>query len=376
MNLTGAILGSLLAGFILLPFLGSRGSLVLTSTVIFASGIALVLAAAPVTRRRATAVAILSAVFLGAGAVIGDPFTAFLKVHYPEDQLVWREESVQATVSVHRRGPRYALFVEGNHQASDAGEMVSVHRRIGHLGLVVHPDPKRVLVIGLGGGATAGAASVHEGVQVDVVELSRAVVRGAEFFTHINHNLLKRPNVHVRVDDGRNYLMTTTQKYDVITADIIVPIFAGSTNLYSADYFALVRRALTPGGVFVQWVSGTEAEYKTIARTFLSVFPEATVWDDGTKLLGSNAPIRLRPEDFERKRQIPGRQFALDDAGIPSFESLAGLFRAGPADLRAFVGSGPILTDNWPLVEYFLSLPRHRDIDLAPLRGDVGPYLR
>jgi spermidine synthase len=181
--------------------------------------------------------------------------------------------------------------------------------------------------------------------------------------------------VRLRVDDGRNYLMLTPRRYDVITADVIIPIFAGSGNLYSQEYFTLMRRALNRGGLVVQWVAGTEAEYKTIARTFLSVFPQTTVWGDGTLLLGSIEPLQIRRSDFERKAQSPGRAEGLRDLGFDSFETLKKSFVAGPTELAVFVGDGEVLTDDRPLAEYFLSLPRDRQPDLASMRGDVTRYI-
>jgi spermidine synthase len=236
--------------------------------------------------------------------------------------------------------------------------------------MVVHPEPREALVIGLGGGATAGAVSIHKGAQVDVVELSAAVVKGARHFTHVNHDVLERPNVRLLVDDGRNHLLLSGKRYDVITADLILPIHAGSGNLYSAEYFTLVRNALKDDGLALQWVWGTEAEYKTIMRTFLRVFPDATLWWDGSLMIGSKKPLVLRQSDFEWKRQA--RAEALHDLGVTSFEQLKAVYVAGPNEMRRFVGRGPILTDDRPLVEYFLSLPRDRDIDLRGLqRGDV-----
>jgi len=126
----------------------------------------------------------------------------------------------------------------------------------------------------------------------------------------------------------------------------------------------------------LQWVAGTDAEYKTIARTFLSVFPEATAWMDGTLLIGPLEPLQLRKSDFDRKLQFPGRAQGAHDLGTETFEQLLSFYRAGSADLKTFLGSGPILTDDRPLVEYFLSLPRDRDADLEPLRSsDVQRYV-
>jgi spermidine synthase len=160
-----------------------------------------------------------------------------------------------------------------------------------------------------------------------------------------------------------------------VTADVILPIYAGSGNLYSAEYFSLVRSVLKPGGIVLQWCAGTEAEYKLIARTFMSVFPNTSVWGDGTLLVGQVEPLRLRRSDFEWKLQVPGRAQGLRDLGLDTFDELVAFYRAGPDELRAFVGDVPILTDDRPLVEYFLSLPRAGDADLSGLRGNVSQYL-
>ena len=114
--------------------------------------------------------------------------------------------------------------------------------------MVLHPSPADALVIGLGGGATSGAVSQHPGATVQIVELSEGVRRAAPFFAHISYEVLKQPNVRMRVDDGRNFLLLSGEKFDVITADIIQPIHAGAGNLYSREYFTLVRKALKPGG--------------------------------------------------------------------------------------------------------------------------------
>jgi spermidine synthase len=170
-------------------------------------------------------------------------------------------------------------------------------------------------------------------------------------------------------------MMLTPRRYDVVTADVIFPIFAGSGNLYSVEYFRLMRNVLNRGGIALQWVAGTEAEYKTIARTFVSVFPETTAWVEGGLLVGSVEPLRLRRSDFVWKLKMPGRAKGLHDLNVETFDSLLAAFTAGPDELRAFVGSGPLLTDDRPLTEYFLSLPRDRDPDLTLLKGDVRRYV-
>ena len=376
LNVAGAIAGSLAAGFFLLPILGSRAAIILLGTLAFGSGLALLWISELKTPGRVAIGLAASAVFAVAAWLSPDAFVQFVEQRYRRQEIVWREEGVEATVVVHKAANHeLSLTVNGNHEASTGGVMTYVHRRIGHLPMALHPFARTALVIGMGGGATAGAVSIHDGVDVDVVELAGAVVRGARFFDTINYGVLSRPNVHLRVDDGRNYLMLTRRRYDIVTADVIHPIFAGSGNLYSREYFQLLRQVLNPGGLVLQWAAGTEAEYKAIARTFVSVFPETTVWVDGSLLVGSLEPLQLRRAEFEAKLGLPGRARGLHDLGIESFDKLVTTFVAGPDELRAYVGPGPILTDDRPLTEYFLSLSRDKNPDLSSLKGDVKRYV-
>ena len=88
--------------------------------------------------------------------------------------------------------------------------------------------------------------------QVDVIELSESVIAAAPFFGVANMDVLARPNVHISIDDGRNFLLRNRQAYDVVTADVVHPYDAGATNLYSVEYFELVTRSLKPDGIMVQ----------------------------------------------------------------------------------------------------------------------------
>jgi len=376
LNVAGAIVGSLAAGFILLPRFGSRATLVGLAGLALMSAIVLLVASTRSRPARLVAAVVLVAVFVGGVRLTPDPFDAFLAQRYRGDTILWKREAIQGTVSVHEHGSALSLHVNGNHQASTSPGMASAHHRIGHLPMAVHPDARRALVIGLGGGATAGAVSLHDGVQLDIVELSPEVAMAAgRFFRGINFDVLRKPHARLIVDDGRNHLLLTDARYDVVTADVILPIHAGSGNLYSAEYFQLVRQALRPGGLVLQWVAGTEAEYTLIMRTFLSVFPETTLWFDGSLMLGSVEPLRLKKEEFDWKLAVPGRREALAAAGLHSFEDLLDAYLAGPDEMRAYVGEGPVLTDDRPMVEYFLSLPRDGTVDLQGVGGDVRRHV-
>ncbi len=373
-NVLGGIAGAVVGGFVLLPRLGSRRALIVLAALYLLTSLALFL-----PRRRWLPALALVALFAGAARLVPDPFEVTLaRRHGQNERIFWREEGVQTSVSIHTGAFRgWLMYLDGLHQASDGPEMVKLHRLIGHLPMVLHPNPKRALVVGLGGGATPGAVSQHDS-DVQVIELSDSVRKGAEFFRHVNYDLLNRPNVRLRVDDGRNFLSLTAERFDVATADLIQPIHAGAGNLYSREYFTLVRDALAEGGLALQWIGQRpDTQYKLIMRTFLEVFPHTTLWLDGQLMVGSLQPLTLTPALVDHKRARPETRLALDDIGLDSFETLASWYVAGPDELRRFVGAGPVLTDDRPLVEYHRSLPANDPpVDLAGLRGDVQTLIR
>lgn len=369
-NVVGGIAGAILGAFLLLPLLGSRRALITLAALYLLTGAGLLWRLG----RRGGAVVVTAAFALGA-AIVPDPLNAALvRRHGPGERVLWSEEGIQTSVSIHanRSGGRL-MYLDGLHQASDVPDMVRLHRLIGHLPMVLHPKPTRTLVVGLGGGATPGAASQHD-TDVLVVELSDSVRKGADFFRHVNYDILRRPNVRIRLDDGRNFLTLTGRRFDVVTADLIQPIHAGAGNLYSREYFQLVRNVLADGGLVLQWIGHRqESHYKLIMRTFLDVFPETTLWFDGQLMVGTLAPLRIAPATLAAKRQRPDTRAALDAVGLDGFEALKSWYTAGPAELRRFVGTGPVLTDDRPLVEYHRSLPANDpQVDLTAVRGDVA----
>ena len=142
------------------------------------------------------------------------------------------------------------------------------------------------------------------------------------------------------------------KKYDVITGDIILPRHAGAGSLYSREYYQLVRNALKEDGLAMQW-NGSESatEYKMLMRTFIAVFPYTTLWAD-TLMLGSKVPFTISRSAYDARRAGFG-DFASWDVA-----TLKRIYTAGPDEIREFVGDGPILTDDKPVTEYFLSLPK------------------
>lgn len=377
LNVAGAILGSLGTGFLLLTRAGALNTLIVLGALLALSG-AMVLIRRGGAVSWASAVALLALFFVTARD-LPDPFRVAIDRRYGNPLLeFWRDEGAQTAVSVRASQFQHVLYLDGLHQANDQPAMVQLHRSIGHLPMVLHGAPRNVLVVGMGGGATPGAVSQYD-ANVQIVELSDSVRKAAPFFAHVNYDLVNRPNVHIRVDDGRNFLALSGRKYDVITADIIQPGHAGAGHVYSREYFTLVKNALNENGVVLQWIGHRPfVEYSLIMRTFLDVFPNATLWADAGFMVGTVKPLRIDPAAIDRLRQRPETREALDAVGLKTFDDLRRWFTAGPDEMRAFVGDGPILTDDRPLVEYHHRLPRPEEqppLNLSSLKGDVARYI-
>jgi spermidine synthase len=369
-NVAAGIAGSVVAGFLLVPGLGTRRSLVVLAALLLASGLLALIVAAPPRVSLAVAAVAASVFAMTAVALVPNPWTAALTNRFPGEQLLWQEEGPQTTVSVHRLPDRSShMYLDGVHQANTSPAMVGAHREIGSLPMAVHPDPEDALVIGLGGGVTAGGVAAFGYRDVDIVELSDEVVQGARlFFSGVNGDVLDQPNVDVRVDDGRNYMLTTDKKYDVITADIIVPQHAGAAAVWSVDYWRVARDALKDDGIMLQWIPNRDdTEYRLIMRSFLEVFPNATLWQGGGMLIGSKHPLTLDRAAFERKLEDPQARAAMEAVGIADFDTLVARYTAGPDVMREFVGDGPLLTDDRPRLEY------SRYLDLTPRPPDLSP---
>src|SRR5437773_1814380 len=177
-------------------------------------------------------------------------------------------------------------------------------RRQGLLPLLLHPAPRRAAFIGMATGITASAGAALGVDETTVIELVPEVARlAATEFATWNAQLLERPGVRLVVDDGRRYLVTTAERYDVVVGDLFIPWHAGAGSLYAREMFETVAGRLAPGGLFCQWLplyQLTREEFDVIARTFVAVFPSVTLWRDDfyanrpiVALVGQVAPPTL-----------------------------------------------------------------------------------
>jgi hypothetical protein len=248
--------------------------------------------------------------------------------------------------------------------------------------LLLHPDPSDVLVIGLGSGVTAGSAACHD-ADVEVVELSPAVVRAAAQFAEVNGGVLDHPRVHVATGDARALLAHTDRRWDVIISEPSNPWVAGNANLFTREFFQRARSRLGEGGVLAQWIHLYESEDATVAlvlRTLCDVFDHVTLWElypNDLLLVASIDPIR---PDFQRMAARFASPKLQGDLRRVKVGTLAGLLSRqvlGPQGVRTLAGaSGPFHTDDHPVLEYLA--PRGlfkggRSAGLRAIDGRMSP---
>lgn len=357
-NVVGCILGPLLAGFILLPLLGESWALALLAVPPAIVGLAWGLrdgtpadaAARPLRRwRLALAVAVCGALAL--------TLTRSYESRFPE-RIVRRDST--ATVVAHGTGFERRLLVNGFSMTI----LTPISKMMAHLPIAFHEGPVRNgLVICFGMGTTVRSMSTWD-VRSTVVELVPSVPGLVGFYHDDGEALLRDPRVRVVVDDGRRYLERTPERFDVITIDPPPPIeAAGSSLLYSREFYDLAKRRLRPGGILQQWFPGGEtAICVSFARTLHEVFPHVRAFGSvegwGIHFLASERPIpSLSPAELAARLPAAAALDLLEwgPASTPEEQFALVLRNAMPIEaVIAVAPNAPILEDDRPFNEYFL----------------------
>ncbi len=390
-NTLGAILGALAGAFVLLPRLGLVHGLLALAGANALTGLGLLLWRGPRGRAPWTALATGA---VAAGALAAAFFLAAspreLLERRTHDRILYSADGPESSIAVGEAvGGMRSLFVDGEEQAgTDVDGQIHL-RLLGHLPALFHPDPKDGLVVAFGAGVTTGCLLQHDLERVDVVELNPRVIREASaFFEDANHDPVHDPRFHAIFDDGRSYLLSTDRTYDVITSDPIDPNDAGTTSLYSREYYELVRSRLREGGVACQWITngyGSEA-YRAMLRAFQLAFPNASIWygSGTTVVVGYRDAPRVTMADLRRKLARPRVRASLDFVGIDSAETLLAMLLVGPERLRAALWDDDpsteerVNSDDRPFLEYVRPGPTRDDPDewalllggRTPNRGD------
>ena len=172
-------------------------------------------------------------------------------------------------------------------------------RLVAHVPMLLHPEPRRVLVIGWGAGATVAAAALHPAVEsIECVEIEPAVYEAAPLFAELGGGLVDEPRFESSFRDGRNHLLRARETWDVIVSEPSNPGVSGVSNLFTREFYEVVHSRLAPGGVFGQWFHYDHLDafdVRVEMKTFFTVFPHASLWlvppltaSDGTKSLGAD----------------------------------------------------------------------------------------
>lgn len=374
-NTLGAIIGSLMGGFILLNFFGLWPSIRLMSLAYFLLALLLFL---QLEQKKLLWVPFCGIILL---------FTFFDSARLPyiridpinkQEALLESWQGATATVAVVQKNNSRQIKVN-NYYTLGSTRSQRYEERQAHLPLFIHPQPKSVYFIGLGTGITAGAALNHPIENLVVTELIPEVQTASrKYFADKTHGLHTDKRAHIIAEDGRNFLRASRQKFDVIVADLFVPWRQGIGSVYSLEHFTQAKKRLNSQGIFAQWLplyQLTYAEFAIITKTFLQVFPNTQLWRGDffaekpiVALVGYNAAQTL---DLQKlKKQLDAVNSASDgDAKLHL------LFYAGNlGNAHHLFEQYGINTDDNRLIEY--KAPQsHRQVQSAHTNWFVGKPL-
>ena len=386
-NTIGAILGSLVCGFILLQWLGMWRSMQVVAVSYLLTALL-----APAARNRIT-----RAAKAGAFAMLVMAFTLLNPTKLPitsttdaqgqAETIVEKWEASDCTVTVVRKnGDNLAIKINSNYGlgSTDAYAPQMFQARIP---LLAYPLTESVFFLGMGTGITAGEALDDNDFKnirkVVVSELSPSVVAASKKYfaggtggPDLTNGLFQDPRAKVLVEDGRNHLMATRENYSMINADLFLPYGRGTGDLYSREHFQQVKSRLEPGGVFVQWLplyQVSENEFGIITRTMLSVFPQVSLWrgnfQPGAEIVAivghqNNDPLPACTLDVERDKlnAVAGATYLdMQELMLPIKSQTILLFYCGNLTLAADIFANyPLNTDDKPVIEFGTPKSLHR----------------
>jgi spermidine synthase len=302
-NTLGAIVGSLITGLVLIPWIGTKGAQQVFIAVSAASGVVALLPRLRIPTILSAVAALYLAWHVPTVPVGLIAWGRSLPWQGTPNALDWRE-GMNASIAVTEDAGGYRNFhVSGKVEASTEPQDMRLQRLLGHLSALMHHNPKNVLVVGFGAGVTAGSISIHPTLERMVIcEMEPLIPKVvSKYFSDANHGVAENRKVSFVYDDARHYVLTTREKFDVITSDPIHPWVKGAATLYTREYFEHVKAHLNPGGVVTQWVplyESTPDVVRSELATFFSVFPNGTVWrNDNVNGSGYDVVLVARLDD-------------------------------------------------------------------------------
>ena len=384
-NTVGSVLGSIAAGFVMIPLIGITKGIILVAALNLILGIAILLAHPFMGRPAKWAVVAAIAVIIpvaGAAIPTDRPLGLYSRPFRDLEEggkVLFYDEGIGATVTVHQLPPDPAdqqvyklLEVDGVNVAGTMPMLRLSQKLQGHLPVLLYKastgnDPRNVFLLGMGTGASSYAATRHRIERLDVLEIVAAEIDALPYFRELNRDLLGEPKVRIRIDDARNYLLATRVEYDVIESDTIHP--EQNANVFSREYFELARERLSEDGVFSVWLpmyGMSEETFKILINTLYSAFPHVTVWYASTQptrhalLVGSKRKLKIDYELLQEELAYPPVRESLAEVGLEDVFTVLGSFITDESRLSGYVADSLVSTDNRPYLAYYNPVQKGR----------------
>jgi spermidine synthase len=263
------------------------------------------------------------------------------------------------------------FHVSGKVEASTEPQDMRLQRMLGNLPALLHPAPRSVLIVGCGAGVTAGTFVLYPGVQrIVICEIEPLIPQVvATYFAKENNHVLTDPRLEIVYDDGRHFLLTTREKFDIITSDPIHPWVKGSAALYTQEYFELCKQHLNPGGFVTQWVPLYESTFAAVQselRTFFEAFPDGTVWSNDQNgagydlvVMGRVNPTPINVDEIRQRLNRPDYHAvsrSLNEVGFNSTVSLLATYAGRGSDFKDWLKDAEINRDSNLRLQYLAGL--------------------
>ncbi len=377
LNTIGSLLGPILTGFILLRLFGTTRTILLFASVnaLLAHFLFLKHTQKKVLRKilaigSGVIVVTLIILYLSNPLLLYEKSLANNLKKFTKDQYMYRyeEDETAAVLGFSNKSKTdYGLLVDG----IGMSVLVDETKLMAHLPLLLHPNPKDMLVIAFGMGTTFRSALSHD-VNVDAVELVPSVPKTFSVFYPDADTVLANPKGHVIILDGRNYVRMTDKRYDVITVDPPPPVnSAGTTVLYSKEFYEQGKKILRNGGLFSQWLfyDTRVDDFQMLIKSFIDVFPYVSFYQSpraiGIYLIGSEKPIAFIDNLVQKRLSDPRISKDLNEWTNWTLTSLKNLYFGDRLMLVQFAGSVPAVTDNHPRTEYFFLRKKYTTSGIA-----------
>jgi spermidine synthase len=363
-NTVGAILGALLFSIAIIPLAGTRNAERILMTI---SAIGAMLALAYLGKALAGYMLAGCVVILMLVRTVDD--VPWLSLAYGRRSITTTDagqplyvgEGMNSSVVISQLpgGQRY-FHVSGKVEASTEPFDMRLQRMLGHISALVDKDPRSVLIVGFGAGVTAGSFTTYPDIKrIVICEIEKLIPPAAtRYFGDENYHVLNDPRTDIHFDDARHFVLTTSEKFDIITSDPIHPWVKGAATLYSKEYFEECKRHLNPGGVITQWVPLYESDPETVKSeiaTFFDVFPNGTIWANDNNgqgydvvLLGQVEPTRINVDAMQARLDRPDYakvRESLQVVGFPNAVSLLRTYLGSASDLRQWLAGAQINRD-------------------------------